>query len=273
VNCDEDVNPVDSLLILRFDAGLAVNTNGCPAMGTQLDVTIAVVRTWGDLDCSSLINPVDSLKTLREDAGLGYSKGDVTCPDAGQMVTVAQNSTGTGTAAATPTGTVAPTGSATPAGSVSPTASATPTGTPGPATPTPGGIQGVNLCWVAIFSNDVINGFTEEETCEGAQGNSYTCANPPQNFELTCTTDDNAADYFCDGDLEPSPCTSDGTGGYPDYECAWNGGDTETCTTDDAGWPDYVCTSNNAALVNCQTDHVNHPDMICLVVDGHYSCS
>jgi hypothetical protein len=179
----------------------------------------------------------------------------------------------TGTPAATTTGTVSPTESASPTGTVAPTESATPTDTPAPATPTPGPIQGVNLCWIGIFANDVINGFAEEETCEGAQGNSYTCTNTPQNFELTCTTDDNAADYFCDGDLEPSPCTSDGSADYPDYECAWNGSDTETCTTDDAGWPDYVCTSNNPALVNCQTDHINHPDMICLVNDGHYSCS
>ncbi|HEY5639634.1 MAG TPA: carboxypeptidase-like regulatory domain-containing protein [Dehalococcoidia bacterium] len=91
VNCSGGgPDPIDSLLILRDDAGLssASAQGACPALSVQLVVN-GVSRFWGDLDCSGgPPNPVDSLKTLRHDAGLSVSKADPSCPNAGSPVTV-----------------------------------------------------------------------------------------------------------------------------------------------------------------------------------------
>ncbi|HUF52459.1 MAG TPA: right-handed parallel beta-helix repeat-containing protein [Dehalococcoidia bacterium] len=80
-------NPVDALLALRHDAGLSTNTGDCPAMGTQVDVTIAALRLWGDIDCSDAVDPVDALKLLRFDAGLSVSQG-AGCPEMGETVVI-----------------------------------------------------------------------------------------------------------------------------------------------------------------------------------------
>ena len=75
--CDTAADPVDSLVGLRFDASLGVNLNGCPPLGTTVDIltNAAVVAAgaevpWGDVDCDAALNPVDSLKILRHDAAL-----------------------------------------------------------------------------------------------------------------------------------------------------------------------------------------------------------
>jgi uncharacterized delta-60 repeat protein len=91
-NCSGDADPVDSLLTLRFDAGLPTNTGDCPALGDSVDVSIAELRVWGDLDCSGEVNPVDSLKLLRFDAGLGVTQ-PAGCPEPGAEVTVAAQGT------------------------------------------------------------------------------------------------------------------------------------------------------------------------------------
>jgi hypothetical protein len=273
VNCSGAVDPVDSLLVLRDDAGLSSNTGSCPAIGASIDLILAALRTWGDFDCSGPPpNPIDALKTLRFNAGESYQKADPSCPNGGAAVKTPGGSTPT-QPPPTPTPTQAPP-TPTPTQAVTATPTQSPSATP-TLSPTQGGIEGIKLCWIAIFANDIINGFVSLETCSGAQGNSYECTNPPQNFELSCTTQNNAADYFCDGDLEPSPCSSDGTAGYPDYLCSFAGGApaTESCNTSDPAWPDYVCTATNPAAVNCQTAHPNHPDFICLVNGTHYSCN
>jgi hypothetical protein len=72
-------DPVDSLLVLRSDAGLNTNTGDCPGVGTEVDVLNASLHLWGDVDCSSAVNPVDSLKLLRFDAGLSVSQEEG-CP-------------------------------------------------------------------------------------------------------------------------------------------------------------------------------------------------
>ncbi|MEX0682461.1 MAG: right-handed parallel beta-helix repeat-containing protein [Dehalococcoidia bacterium] len=86
-NCSGGVDPVDSLLTLREDAGLPVNTAGCPDFGTGVEVAVASLLVWGDFDCSGTIDPVDSLKLLRFDAGLSVAK-PVDCPDAGDQVSI-----------------------------------------------------------------------------------------------------------------------------------------------------------------------------------------
>jgi hypothetical protein len=95
--CDEEPNPVDSLLVLREDAGLGVNTNECPPLGIPieiLEVTPAGLGegdgepgTWGNVDCDDELNPVDSLKILRYDAGLSVIQEDK-CPPIGSGVTI-----------------------------------------------------------------------------------------------------------------------------------------------------------------------------------------
>ncbi|HUF54294.1 MAG TPA: hypothetical protein VMR52_11050 [Dehalococcoidia bacterium] len=87
-NCSGAADPVDALLALRHDAGLSTNTGECPAMGAQLEVTVAALRLWGDIDCSDAVDPVDALKLLRFDAGLSAAQGPG-CPPLGAGVVIA----------------------------------------------------------------------------------------------------------------------------------------------------------------------------------------
>jgi Bacterial TSP3 repeat len=68
-NCSGVVDPVDALLVLRFDAGLALDTGACPGLGVALPPGESAL-VWGDVDCSGSVSPVDALKVLRFDAGL-----------------------------------------------------------------------------------------------------------------------------------------------------------------------------------------------------------
>jgi hypothetical protein len=82
-DCDELVNPVDGLKLLRYDAALSVAQQpDCPALGSQID---AVDEEWGDWDCDNTVGPVDALKTLRHDAGLAVAQEEP-CPEFGEEV-------------------------------------------------------------------------------------------------------------------------------------------------------------------------------------------
>jgi len=80
---------VDSLFVLRGDAGLPTNTGLCPDMGASIEVLNASPHIWGDVDCNGAMTPVDSLKTLRFDAGLSASQEEG-CPGMGTGVTVVE---------------------------------------------------------------------------------------------------------------------------------------------------------------------------------------
>jgi hypothetical protein len=84
-DCQNGPNPVDSLLTLRFDAGLSANT--CFEMGTTYEIASASPHPWGDVDCSGGVDPVDSLKLLRFDAGLSVAQAE-DCPLIGSDVLV-----------------------------------------------------------------------------------------------------------------------------------------------------------------------------------------
>jgi hypothetical protein len=87
-NCsDTPPDPVDSLLALRFDAGLDTNTGDCPDMGQVVDVQNASPHPWGDVDCGGDVSPIDSLKLLRFDGGLPVDQEDG-CPPIGSVVLV-----------------------------------------------------------------------------------------------------------------------------------------------------------------------------------------
>ncbi len=88
-NCSGSADPVDALLILRFDAGLNANTGECPNLGQVVDVKVASPHPWGDVDCGGDVTPVDSLKILRYDAGLGVTQA-LGCPLLGAQVAVAE---------------------------------------------------------------------------------------------------------------------------------------------------------------------------------------
>jgi hypothetical protein len=88
-NCSAAPDPIDSLLTLRHDAGLATNTGDCPDMGQVVEVANASPHPWGDVDCSGAVNPVDSLKKLRYDAGLPVVQPDG-CPAVGAAVLVSE---------------------------------------------------------------------------------------------------------------------------------------------------------------------------------------
>lgn len=88
VDCGGSVTPVDSLKILRKDAGLTVDqAAGCPALAVAVIVD-AISRLWGDVDCGGSFTPVDSLKILRSDAGLSVDQA-AGCPEIGSTVSVA----------------------------------------------------------------------------------------------------------------------------------------------------------------------------------------
>jgi pimeloyl-ACP methyl ester carboxylesterase len=88
-NCSGSADPVDSLLTLRFDAGLSTNTGDCPDFGQVVEVQNASLHPWGDVDCSDAVNPVDSLKLLRFDAGLSVAQA-TGCPPMGSEVAVVE---------------------------------------------------------------------------------------------------------------------------------------------------------------------------------------
>jgi hypothetical protein len=93
IDCDNNVNPVDSLKILRADAGLSVSQSAnCPTPGGDLNVQWGGLSTnekWADADCSGGLDPADSLKILRSDAGLFYIQQEP-CPDIGAEVLIPQ---------------------------------------------------------------------------------------------------------------------------------------------------------------------------------------
>lgn len=95
-NCTETVDPVDSLLTLRHDAGLSVDTNDCPPMGKFINVLQVlpagleepITAFWGNVDCNVAgINPVDSLMILRFDAHLSVTQTEP-CPPMGAGVEI-----------------------------------------------------------------------------------------------------------------------------------------------------------------------------------------
>ncbi|MCH8200629.1 MAG: hypothetical protein IIB85_01765 [Chloroflexi bacterium] len=86
-DCSGEVNPIDSLKVLRSDAGLPVSQTGdCPVIGSNVTVD-GTARLWNDVDCGGAVNPIDSLKTLRHDAGLSVSQS-AGCPGVATTVTV-----------------------------------------------------------------------------------------------------------------------------------------------------------------------------------------
>ncbi len=88
VDCDGSVDPVDSLKVLRKDAGLSVEqAAGCPSLALAVIVD-ATSRLWPDVDCGGSLTPVDSLKILRFDAGVSVDQA-VGCPLIGSAVSVA----------------------------------------------------------------------------------------------------------------------------------------------------------------------------------------
>ncbi len=93
IDCSGGVNPVDSLKILRADAGKSVAQGAdCPDPKEDLTVIWDGLTTndeWGDADCSGELDPIDSLKVLRFDAGLFYIQQEP-CPDIGAEVLIPQ---------------------------------------------------------------------------------------------------------------------------------------------------------------------------------------
>ena len=81
VDCSNAVDPVDSLKLLRWDAGLSVSyqDSQCPQIGAAIPASLPATA-WGDIDCSGQVDPVDALKTLRYDAGLSVSQS-AGCPE------------------------------------------------------------------------------------------------------------------------------------------------------------------------------------------------
>lgn len=81
IDCSGQANPIDSLGLLRADAGLPVNAAhpDCPGVGESVGQGL----TWGNVDCIGGVTPVDSLKLLRADAGLPIDQAPG-CPIVGE---------------------------------------------------------------------------------------------------------------------------------------------------------------------------------------------
>jgi len=83
-DCDNEIGPIDSLRVLRLDAGLSTTTPGtCLPMGEPLFVN-GTLRLWGDVNCDGP-DPVDSVLMLRHDAGLPVQV-PAGCPSLGEPV-------------------------------------------------------------------------------------------------------------------------------------------------------------------------------------------
>lgn len=86
-NCLNGINPVDSLIVLRADAGLSVTLGSpCAPLG-DFGLFDGTSRMWGDFDCDLSLSPIDSLKILQYDSGFQpIQTGD--CPAFGSLVTL-----------------------------------------------------------------------------------------------------------------------------------------------------------------------------------------
>ena len=83
VDCDGDVDSVDSLKLLWWVAGLPFGqTDPCPDVGSD------VASLFGDVDCDDDVDSVDSLKILRFVAGLPFGQTEP-CPDIGDALSIA----------------------------------------------------------------------------------------------------------------------------------------------------------------------------------------
>jgi hypothetical protein len=84
IDCSGALDPIDSLKVLRNDAGLPVGAHAlCPALDEGFLFNSSFLL-WGDLDCQGGIQPVDALKTLRADAGLSVAVA-TPCPLPGTL--------------------------------------------------------------------------------------------------------------------------------------------------------------------------------------------
>ena len=77
IDCQNGVNAVDSLTLLRNSAGLGVTqAEGCPEIGSE------VASLFGDVDCDDDVDAVDALKILRSVAAFSVSQNEP-CTDIG----------------------------------------------------------------------------------------------------------------------------------------------------------------------------------------------
>ncbi len=84
-NCAGTIGPVDSIRVLRLDAGLFTTTPaGCPPMGSEVFVG-GIMHLWGDVNCRNGPDPVDAMLMLRYDAGLSVNIPE-DCPGLGEPV-------------------------------------------------------------------------------------------------------------------------------------------------------------------------------------------
>jgi Tol biopolymer transport system component len=85
IDCSGAADPIDSLKLLRHDAGLSVTYPGpCLMIGEQTTIN-QIDLTWGDVDCDGVIGAIDALKVLRFDAGLSVQQTQP-CPPLGEFL-------------------------------------------------------------------------------------------------------------------------------------------------------------------------------------------
>jgi hypothetical protein len=92
IGCDEQLNGIDALQVLRYTSTVGVwPANGvCHERLIHFDSVVyvdGVLRTWADVDCGGSINAVDALKILRAASTLPVSQTEP-CPDPGTLVEV-----------------------------------------------------------------------------------------------------------------------------------------------------------------------------------------
>jgi hypothetical protein len=90
VYCDESVNAIDALRLLRHIANFPHYPECGDVLGPQPDGTVeidGVQRMWADIDCDNEIDAVDALWILRSIVGLPVHQTEG-CPSIGTLVNV-----------------------------------------------------------------------------------------------------------------------------------------------------------------------------------------
>ena len=86
LDCDDAVNSVDALKVLRHAAGLSVSHDEpCPEPAATVNAGGIAEKPMGDVDCDGIINSVDALKVLRHRSGLPVAQTQP-CPAVGTSV-------------------------------------------------------------------------------------------------------------------------------------------------------------------------------------------
>jgi hypothetical protein len=137
--------------------------------------------------------------------------------------------------------------------------------------PTPPPASANYFCWVAIFSNDLVNGVVSgSQSCYPPLGPSYFCM-AIGTILVNCDGTYPAGDYSCTVIGIIGDCNADYSSGYPNYSCTKIGSFVD-CSTFVSGWPDFNCYVSSSTAISCTSNYYLNPSFACNRVGIIYSC-